>query len=196
MRSLRFSLGSLLAFVVIAAVDLAMTLTAIGVTDLSEHVHGDIGPKVFVLGVPLMAGLLLAYLVIILWGLRRRGECHAFLVGFEIFGWATLFAYLTCFVWMIGRPNLVLRYISSVLSPFSPILQRCAQTSEHTATVIAAAIVSLPMLSIALIGGVLSSRFGVTVVIRSKCRSGNPESRTKPEGGTGPWKAKAGQVRY
>ena len=168
MRSLRSSLGSLLAFVVIAAVDLAITLSAIRVTNLSESVHGEIGPKVFVLGVPLMAGLLLAYLVIMLWGLYRRGECDAFLLGFEAFGSATLFLYLACFVWNIGRPNLVLRYISSVLSLFSPILQTPAQTSENASTAIAAAIVSLPMLSVALVGGALSSRFGLTVVVRPK----------------------------
>ncbi len=172
MRSLRFSLGSLLTIVVLAALDLAAALAAIRITDLSEPVHGNMGPKIFVLGVPFTAGLLLGYLAIMLWGLWRRGECQAFLVGFEVFGWAAVFLYLACFVWDVGRPSLVSRYISTVLSPFSIVLQESARTSEYTATAIAAAILSLPMLSIALIGGFLSARLRVMVVVRPECRPG------------------------
>jgi len=81
MRSLSLSLRSLVALVVIVAIDLAMTLTAIRAAELGSYVHGEMAPEVFVLGVPLMAGLLVAYLVIMLWGLVRRASVIPFLSG-------------------------------------------------------------------------------------------------------------------
>jgi hypothetical protein len=186
MRALRPSLESLLTFVAIAAVDLAMALTAIRAAHLGSHTHGEMAPGVFVLGVPLMTGLLVAYLVIMLWGLWQRGECHAFLVGFEVFGWGTLFLYLACFVWTNGWSDLVPRYINTVLSPVSATLLESRQTSSDSAAAIAAVIVCMPMLFIALIGGILSSRLRITVVVRPQCDGERvPAQVTFP---VGPWR--------
>ena len=172
MRSPGLSLRSFGALVLIAAGDFAMTLAVIHAADLGSNVHGELAPEVFVLGVPLMGGLLVAVLTIMPWGLWRRGECHAFLVGFESFGWGALLLYLAGFVWTDGWSDLVPRYINSVLSPFAPVLRNYAQTDPIPATAISAAIVSLPMLSVALIGGMLSSRFGITIVVQSQRGAG------------------------
>jgi len=167
MPSRGLSLRSLGALVLVAAGDLAMTTAVVRAADLGSNVHGEVAPLVFVLGVPLLGGLLVAGFANVLWGLWRRGECHAFLVGFEAFGGAALLLYLTVFVWTNGWSGLAVRYIEGILSPFDPVV-----TDETSAVAIAAAIVSLPMLSFALIGGVLTSRCGITLVAESRRGAG------------------------
>ena len=173
MRRPRVRLGSLLAFVAIVACDLAFTLTVIDAGMIGSYSHGEIGPTVFVLGVPLMAGLLVGYFLVMLCGLWRRGESHPFLVGFEVFGWAALFLYLACFVWTDGWSDLVPRYIGGVLSPLNAAAMEetsKALRADHSGLALAAAIVSLPMLIAALFGGMLSSRFRITVVVKAASR--------------------------
>ena len=182
MRSLKLSLRSLLAFVVIAALDMAMTLAAIRAADLGSYTHGEMAPEVFVLGVPLMAGLLFAYLVTMLWALCRNGECPAFLFGFEVFGWAMLFLYISCFVWTNGWSDLVPRYINCVLYAASCGLHVSVRIPPVPGTAIAAFIVSLPMLVFALIGGTLTSRFRITIVMRPRSEDGQKPAKASDSG--------------
>jgi hypothetical protein len=85
MRAPRISIGGSAVGIAVAAIGLAILQGDLSSTRFLRHRH------VFIISVVPMACLLVWGLIMGCGGLIRRGECHSFLVGFEVFGWAALF---------------------------------------------------------------------------------------------------------
>ena len=132
-----------------------------------------INRHVFIISVVPMACLLVWGLIIGCGGLIRRGECHPFLVGFEVFGWAALF--------------LTLAYDASAdqygldrLGFVAPVARRVLATEtlkfrDMKVLLFHMTIFLLPALAFSLAGGWWSQRLGIRVVSWQQgagCRQG------------------------
>lgn len=156
MRSPRISIGGSAAGIAVAAIGLAILQGELSSTRFLITRH------VFIISVVPMACLLAWGLIIGCGGLIRRGECHPFLVGFEVFGWATLFLTLTydAFDDQYGMDRLGI---------VAPVARRVLATEALKFRDIKVAlfhmiIFLLPALAFSLGGGWLSQRLGIRVV--------------------------------
>lgn len=158
MKRLSASIGSLMIVIaIIAAVWRAMG--ALRVTGRGGTAYE--GQGAFTFGVPPMAGVLAIGLLLILRGLRRIGECSAFLVGFEVFGTVALLIFLTISIWSDG--DLLLRYHEATLLSMSEFL---GDESSRIAFLLGWPLLLLfPQLLLALVGGWLSQKLGTKLVI-------------------------------
>jgi hypothetical protein len=129
----------------------ALNLTAIrGVSEIGSRTNNH-GVAILALGALPMANVLTVGLLI---GRRRRGG-RPFLLGFEAFGAAALVLYLALVSFF--AEGSVMPYLYLVLKPL-------AQTIGLHIPVfyaITAVMLGLPQLAFALIGGILSRRFGI-----------------------------------
>ena len=117
-----------------------------------------------VIGVLPMACLLLFGIVTGLFDLVRKGECHQFLVGFEVLGWASLFAYL---VYCSGhyesgdRPLSRLSTASQYVFPWHVIAYRDLRVMSFHMGVF-----FVPEFILACLGGWASSALGIVLTRR------------------------------
>jgi hypothetical protein len=129
----------------------------------------------FVLGLLPMLNLLLPGLLLATSQLRRQGACHAFLAGFEIFGWAAI-AVFTCFCLSPSAFDTGRAYLQAVLTPLERLHESWGLTYDPDSifqmmygTAVSSAALSLPLLITGLSGGCLAWASGVTLA-----RSGRP----------------------
>jgi hypothetical protein len=156
MKSPRISIGGAAAGIAVAAIGLTILQW-----DLSS-MRFLINRHVFVISVIPMTCLLVWGLMIGCGELILHGECHPFLVGFEVFGWAALF--------------LTLAYDASAdqygidrLGVVAPLARRVLATEalkfrDMRVVVFHMTIFFLPALAFSLGGGWLSQRLGIRVV--------------------------------
>jgi hypothetical protein len=99
----------------------------------------------------------------------RRGESLPFWAGCEAFGWAAMMAYsVLCLV----DSRLVGSYLETAVMPINPVIMRLGYDFDKPIwnlfeVVATLAILSLPSLAIALIGGFVSARFRIVVARRA-----------------------------
>jgi hypothetical protein len=124
-----------------------------------RHYHG------VVIGVLPMTCLLLFGILTGLLDLARRGECHCFLVGFEVFGWASLFAYL---VYCSGHHEPGDQPLYK-LTPIVRYVFRWKANPYRDLRVMSfhMAVFFVPELGIALLGGWASSAMNIVLARRS-----------------------------
>jgi hypothetical protein len=177
MRRPRFSIAGLMAIVVLAALDCAAFRALTGP-------RNGLAGNLFAYGVLPMANIL-AFGLPPLPGWRPgRGELHPFWGGFEVFGWAAL---LLSSAGAILTPGLMASYTETVLGPLGPAFDRMGYDPQSPAWLLAEALVLgsvllLPLLLVALLGGWLSSRFRVKVVIERRRTRGTGSGRVADPG--------------
>jgi hypothetical protein len=115
----------------------------------------------YVIGVVPMACVLTYGLFIGCSDLLRRARCHPFLVGFEVFGWASLFA-LASFM----AVNFETQF--RLLDRLDPLTQYALQTStleykDPKILTFHVIVIGLPELIVALIGGWVTNSLGIVV---------------------------------
>jgi hypothetical protein len=136
-----------MVFIALAALNFAAIRA---VSDIRSHTDNH-GVAISALGVMPMANVLTVGIFI---GQRRRAS-RPFLLGFEAFGAAALVLYLAL-VGFLAEES-VMPYLYLVLRP----LKRTIGLHIPVFYAITAVMLSLPQLAFALIGGVLSRRFGI-----------------------------------
>jgi hypothetical protein len=99
----------------------------------------------------------------------RRGESLPFWTGCEAFGWAAMVAYS---VLCLADSRLVGAYLEMAFMPINPVIMRLGYDFDKPIwnlfeVVATLAILSLPLLAIALIGGFVSARFRIVVARRA-----------------------------
>ena len=156
MRLLRISIGGSVVGIAVAAIGLSILQRDLSDTRFLLVQH------VFMISVLPMACLLVWGLIIGCAGLIRRGECHPFLVGFEVFGWAALF-------FTVAFDAFTDQYGMYRLSLVAPVARRVLATEaikfrDIKVILFHMTILSLPALASALGGGWLSQRLGIRVV--------------------------------
>jgi hypothetical protein len=176
MKRPRISLGLLMAVVVLVAVDFAAIRSlltsnvsiqiAIPARSPAGNVIQSVSPIVFALGVIPMATVLLLCALMGLPGLFRDGTSSSFLFGFEVFGWASVFVFIAC---CALATSLVDAYFRILVSKIEPAFIACLAGAPEwlvflSALSCVAVIFSLPELLLALIGGWLTRRLGITIV--------------------------------
>ena len=120
---------------------------------------------VFGCGVVPMASLLILVALFSIPNLVRGARCSPFVFGFEVLGWAAVFAVITCF--SVGSP-ILMAYLELISSYARPIFIRylvgspgwVAELFELGAIFV---IFSLPQLLVALLGGWVNHKFGFTL---------------------------------
>ena len=95
---------------------------------------------------------------------RKRPGSRPFLLGFEVFGALALALYLVAVTYSGSRDGLWDRYLSQVFDPLHPVLQPYGPFAV-TAIGLFVGFVMLvgPQFVFAVIGGLLSRRFKVTI---------------------------------
>jgi hypothetical protein len=119
----------------------------------------------YVIGVVPMTCLLLFGLITCLLDLRGKGERHPFLVGFETFGWATLFLYASFLAVNYGDSAI------RTLDWLTPITDFCYPHGCRYASLdvmgLHMTVLFLPEFFLSLVGGVLFSRLRISLVRRA-----------------------------
>lgn len=156
----RISIADSIVGVVVAAIGMAILQWDLSSTDFLSNRH------IFIVSIVPMACLLVWGLIMACGGLIRRGDCHAFLVGFEVFGWAALFITLTYDAF--GR-----QYGVDRLSIVVPLACRILATEvvwfrDMRVVLFHITIFLMPALAFSLVGGWLSHRLGIRVVRRRR----------------------------
>jgi hypothetical protein len=171
MKRVRVPTAVLMAVTAIVAVDLA--LIRAGAVDCrwwdASAGAGNV-PAAVVSGVPMITALAVG-LVFMIRGVLRRGETGAFLLGFEVFGWAGVFLMVLGFSLFERWVN---RYLETCLNPVAAAVGEGGWSAIEGACVSFA--VSLPLFVFASFGGWLAFRFGARVVVicRVTARSSPP----------------------
>lgn len=156
MTAPRISIGGSAVGVAVAAIGLAILQGDLSSTRFLINRH------VFIVSVVPMACLLVWGLIMGCGGLIRRGECHSFLVGFEVFGWAALFLTLA----YDASDD---QYGMDRLGIVAPVARRvlaieALKFREMKVILFHITIFPLPALAFSLGGGWLSQRLGIRVV--------------------------------
>ncbi len=158
MRPPRISIAGSTVAVAIFAVGLAILREDL--TNVPFYRHGH----TLVVGVLPMACLLVWGLLVGIGGLIRRGECHPFLVGFEVFGWTALFLFVAydAGTYRIGEKP---------LDVVAPLARRFFRTDhlayrDYKVLFFHITVFSTPALVAALIGGALSQALDIRLVSR------------------------------
>jgi hypothetical protein len=115
--------------------------------------HGEL-----IFGILPMANFLAGSLVILVRGMWRRGECHAFLVGFVAFGTAAMGLYVAWYALAYGS---LVAYVEAALSPLDT---QAPQWLLNSAVLVA---MTWPQVLLASVGGWLTYRLGIVVARRS-----------------------------
>jgi hypothetical protein len=160
MKQARFPIALLMAAVAAVAINLAVWRSI----DLT-NANGGLSHFFFASGAMPMASLLLLVALISARNVMRGGPVAPFLVGFGALGWAVVFAFITCYS---VAPSVLLGYAEIIGAYTRPVFERYLADSpnwvglyiELGAGVI---IFSLPQLLIALFGGWMTRKLGLTV---------------------------------
>jgi hypothetical protein len=136
----------------------------------ADHVVG-----VFAMTTVLMLGWLAA-----LRDLAHRGRTGAFLPGFLAFGGGAVLLYILAF--LLAPEQVIVPYVRGVLLPVGLLLLDFGPGASEFAWKVAIALAFLaPQLLLALLGGWLSSRWGIALV-RGPRGAGGPPSSSGPGG--------------
>jgi hypothetical protein len=158
MKRLRISIAALMAAVAIVAIDVAVWRSV----DLNKA-NGE-SVFMYCAGVLPMASLLILVGLVSTPNLVRGRGLMPFVFGFEAAGWAIVFAFIS---WYSLATETVLGYASAIaasIRPFiSPSVEQAPEWFRFFAELAFGALLfSLPQLAVALIGGLLASKFGIT----------------------------------
>jgi hypothetical protein len=160
MKRAHFPIALLMAAVAAVAINLAVWRSI----DWTSGAEG-LSHFFFACGVMPMASLLILVALKSAPSLMRTGCVSPFVVGFEALGWAAVFAFVTCYS---VAPWLLLAYAELIGVYTRPIFERyLAQTPSWVGLYIelgAGVIIILPpLLLVALLGGWLTRKLGITV---------------------------------
>ena len=181
MKQARFPIAGLMAAVAAVAINLAVWRSI----DLSDSNGGGLPTFFFACGAMPMASLLMLVALFALPKLVRGDRASSFVVGFEALGWALVFAFITCYS---VAPWVLLAYAALIGTYTRPVFERyfvdtpswIGMCLELGACVV---IFAVPQLLIALIGGWLNRKLGLTVRFERQ-RTGGP-AVLPPESATG-----------
>jgi hypothetical protein len=183
MKRARFPIAGLMAAVAAVAINLAVW-RSIDWTNAA----GGLSHFLFACGAMPMASLLILVVVTSAPTLMRGGPVSPFVVGFEALGWAAVFAFISCYS---VAPSVLLGYAGLIGAYTRPVFERYFTDSpswvgmffELGAGVV---IFSPPQLLVALLGGWLARKLGLTVRFeRQRTAAPAPES-TSDAGETTP----------
>jgi hypothetical protein len=161
MKLPRFSIASIMAIVVIAAIDFAAIRALDGT---SAEWAGLIA-----FGSLPMASILVIGIPSLVKGFWGRGKFHPFLIGFEVVGWTVLLAYT-------GASMLFPSFINETLSKGMGALGIAESPDPVWQVWMILAVVLfllLPQLVAALIGGWLNQRFQIRIIIERRLATGH-----------------------
>jgi hypothetical protein len=188
MKRASFSIAGLMTAVVAVAINLAVWRSI----DLASGADG-LSHFFFACGVMPMASLLILVALISAPTLMRGGRVASFIVGFEALGWAAVFAFMTCYS---VAPSVLLAYAELFGKYTRPVFERyLADTPSWVGMYIELAagvvIFTAPQLLIALFGGWLTHKLGLTARFERRrmepAESGHhPHSVTLATASTGP----------
>ena len=153
-------IAGLMGAVVAVAVNLAVIRSLIDQNSPESAPH-----FFFAFGILPMSSLLIVVALISAPNLRRGRSPSPFLFGFEVSGWAAVFAFLTCYSIATSR---LMGFLEAIAGLLRPIIVPYAQAAPSWAQMsielgFATALFSLPQLLIALLGGWLIARSGFTI---------------------------------
>jgi len=159
MKRPRFPIAGMMAAVVAVAINLAV-IRSIEWTKPDTMAH-----FFFACGVMPMASVLILVALMSLPDLVRSGRLSPFVLGFEAVGWAVVFAFVTCY--SIASP-ILLAYAEGIGAYTRPVFIRYFADPPPWVGMalelgLGAVIFSLPQLAVALLGGWLTRKFGLTV---------------------------------
>jgi hypothetical protein len=175
----RFSIGSLMPVVLLAALDLLAIRIVLG--GGSSAGHASPTAELLSVGVPPMASLLSLGLLALFGGPGRRGSRPA-LIGFEVFGWAAVLSFA---VSALRAPRSFFGLVDPVLEPVRQSLGRDSPLFIPAVLSVAMTLLTLPQLAFALLGGWLLSGYRIRLVVERR-RPADPESESSsPEGCSG-----------
>jgi hypothetical protein len=147
----------------IAWIMVAVAVAAINFAPIRALNDPGLGGVLLVVGALPVANVLVVGMLIA----RKRPGSRPFLLGFEVFGALALALYLVAVTYSGSRDGLWDRYLSQVFDPLHPVLQPYGPFAS-TAIELFVVFVMLvgPQFVFALIGGLLSRRFKVTITRR------------------------------
>jgi hypothetical protein len=125
---------------------------------------------IYVLGVVPMASLLVFFAAMRVPGLVRRGGDATFLAGFQIFGWAGLFAFIAASaVWPLAMAH----YVELALNPIGRVISPWINNApdwlvDAFELVFVAGAYGVPQLLLALAGGMLVRKSGVRIRVEPR----------------------------
>lgn len=155
MNGIRLSIAQLMVAVAVIGAAAALILKDETDQEFYRHWHD------YLIGVLPMTGVLAFGLATGLIGLLRKGECRPFVVGFEVTGWALLYVYASFLAVNYHWRDRTLVYLAPVTQLFFP--DGYAFTAPRVMA-LHMILLFIPELLLSLIGGLLSTRLGVTVV--------------------------------
>ena len=159
MKRPRFPIAGLMAAVGAVAINLAV-MRSLAETTVGGHSH-----LFFACGVMPMASLLILVALAAVPSLVRGGRCSPFVLGFEAVGWAVVFAFVTCYSL---APSVLVNSIARIGVYTRPVFARYfADSPGWVGAAIElgflTVIFSLPQLPVALFGGWVNRKVGLTV---------------------------------
>jgi hypothetical protein len=163
MNPLRLSIAQLMSGIAIGAGGLYIIQIDRNDPDFYRFWHE------YVIGVVPMACLLLLGLIAGLDSLVRRSKCHAFLAGFEMIGWASLFLYASFLAVNYHQKYRTLSRLMPLTHLFFP--NGCAYADIPVMT-LHMAVLFLAEFLVSLAGGLLFVRLGISVVREPPSRIG------------------------
>jgi hypothetical protein len=152
----RMSITGLMAAIVIAACGFAILRLDLMRVPSYRNAH------TIVVGVLPMACLLTWGAAVGLITLFRRGECPAFLVGFEVFGWAAVLLFVTYTVATYATPEQPLNLVSPLLRWWDG--RTTIPHRDPSALLFYTGLFLAPQLAVSLLGGLLVHVLGIRVV--------------------------------
>ncbi len=164
MKRARFPIAALMAAVVAVAINLAVWRSI----ELTS-VDGGMSHFFFACGAMPMASLLILVALPRAASVMRGDPVSPFLLGFEASGWATVFAFVTC---SSIAPSVLLRFVE-LIGPYTrPVFERYLADTPSWAGLyielgLGVIIFSPPQLLVALVGGWLTRKLGLTGAIRA-----------------------------
>jgi hypothetical protein len=159
MKRANFSIAGVMMAVVVVAINLAVWRSI----DLTSGADG-LSHFFFACGVMPMASLLILVALNSAPTLMREGRVSPFVVGFEALGWAAVFGFITCYSVV---PSALLAYAELFGQYTRPVFARYTEglpSSVGLYIELAAGLIIFapPQLLIALFGGLLTRKLGLT----------------------------------
>jgi hypothetical protein len=158
MKRPRFLIAGLMAAVAAVAVNLAVMRA------FDETRPESLSHLFYACGVMPMASILILVALFSAPNVLRGGKLSPFSLGFEAVGWAVVFAYVTCYSLapsvVFASAEYIGRYTRPVLTPYTADSPRWLAMAFELG--VGAVIFTVPELIVALLGGWLTQRFGLT----------------------------------
>ncbi len=173
-RRMQFRLRWLMAAVVLAAANCAVLRVSV--------VAGAISSLLALALLP-MLDVLLPGILVTASQLRRQGACHAFLAGFEVFGWAAVLVF-TEFCLSPSAFDALSAYLQAVIAPLERLHESWGMKYDPESTfqelyglAICSAVLSFPLLIAGLLGGCLAWASGITLARSRRIVGGGARAR-------------------